>query len=400
MKIITQLLAGDLQYSKEEIEAEQALIDDQLDAVPTTPEAVEAADVVDAEDEVLESSEADIAETTEACVDMDEASQSLESLVEFLNMESADLTQREYSMIMATANGYLAKAKIDSDVLSFEESTALTTVPRETAKATLGEKAKQLGAGAIEALKKLLASIGQWLAGLFNKVKRTRNTLLSLGKALETSKLPHANITLPAKYAKAVEADVLPKLGKATHDILTERVKSIAQIAHSFQAPSPDQALSSIRFVTPELDGLPGEPHLDGLNLVEDIDQLWEKSTFTIKGSVVGDKEVSYPFNAQRAKSDVAGMIKLMDGVLAVEARWNQISADLKKAAGNAGANWGEGFVRKMGVSGAARLFDVGPRKFISYLATIVGLRAEAYAYALKHGTSESTVEAGQPAEA
>ena len=401
MKIIAQLLSADkLQYSKEELEAEEVLVDAELDAVPESDEEIEADDLEIENDEALEASDAEIADSTEACDNLDECAQSLESLVEFLNMESADLTQREYSMIMATANGYLEKAGIDSGVMSFEESTALTTVPREAAKSTLGEKAAQLKAAAIAAVQKLIAAVGQWITNQFNQVKRTRQQLVGLAKALESSDLPHANVTLPAKFAKAVAPDVLPKLARASHGILTERMKALAQMAHAFQSPDVERSLATVTFPAVELDGLPGEPSYEGFSIKEDIDHLWEKAQFKVAGSFVGDAEISYGFNAQRARGEVGGMIKLLDGVLETQGRWNTLAADLKKAAGSSGTNWADNAVRKLGVGAAGRMFEQGPKRFISYMTTLIGLRAGAYAYVLKHGTTESTVVEPEAAKA
>lgn len=395
MNIIKQLLNGDLQYSKEELEAEAEIVDEQLAAVPVTEEAVTATDVLDAEEVALTEADDEIEAATEACDDLNECNQSLESLVEFLSMESGDLTQREYALVMTTANSYLAKAGIESDVMSFEETTALTTVPREEAKATLAEKAKKLAAAAIEAVKRLIAAVGEWLSNVFNKVKRIRMQLLALGKALESAEVTHATVELPATYSNVVDDQVLPKLDRASKVILVDRVKVIAQVGHAMASPHMDASLRGIHCETADLEGLPGAPKISGFDVEKDIDKLWDLVPFEVSGSIKGTEPVEYPFNSAAAKKEVASLVLLLDCVLATEAKWKLLTVDLKKAAYNAGIGGVDGMVRRLGVSAAGRMFDQGPKRFIGYVTTVVSLRAGAITYALKHATVESTVIRG-----
>ena len=406
--VISNLLAGGiatsgLSFSREELEAEAVVVDDQLAATDVAEPVAEATEAVETTEAELEASEQAIEETVEAGENLGEATQSLENLVELLSMESADLTQREYGMLMATANGYLEKAKISPEDMSFEEASE-GDVSREEAKATLGEKIKALAKAGKDAVLKLLAEIGKWLAGMFDHVTRLRGQLVAMGKAASTQEIPDATVELDAKYGLVMAGRVVAGLGKAADRIFGEHTQSLRELGAEIAKQPLEEIAKGLRtqFRDIQFDGaLPGNPHF-GVEGQPAFSLAGEGSAhpnfaFNTDGKIVGEKPVQYKISTRVARTEIAEMIRLCDEITAAKKNWDAIDAENKKFYAN--DDFGARLVKRLGISGVAGLYNVGPRRFMKYAVQVLSLRAGGIAKAIKLAKAPASAASGSGTE-
>lgn len=408
--VISNLLAGGiatsgLTFSREELEAEAVVVDDQLAATDVAEPVAEATEAVETTEAELEASEQAIEETVEAGENLGEATQSLENLVELLSMESADLTQREYGMLMATANGYLEKAKISPEDMSFEESTDVA-VSRETAKATLGEKAKALAKAGKDAVLKLIAEIGKWLAGMFSHVTRLRGQLVAMGKAASENEIPEAEVELDGKYSLVMSGRVVAGLGKAADRIFGEHTHSLRELAAEIVKYTPEE-LSQLdepktHFRPIQFDGaLPGNPHFgDDANPAFSFTGKGYRGpafAFNTDGKIVGDKPVKYKISTRVARTEIAEMIRLCDEISAAQKGWDSIVAETKRI--YADEKLSQRILGYLGLNGIGGYYDVGPRRFMKYAVQVLSLRAGGIAKAIKLAKAPASAASGSGTE-
>lgn len=407
--IISNLLAGGiatsgLTFSREELEAEAVVVDDQLAATDVAEPVAEATEAVETTEAELEASEQAIEETVEAGENLGEATQSLENLVELLSMESADLTQREYGMLMATANGYLEKAKISPEDMSFEEASE-GAVSRETAKATLGEKAKALAKAAKDAVLKLIAEIGKWLAGMFDHVTRLRSQLVAMGKSVSEKEFPDTNVELDPKYGKVMAGRLVAGLSNAAFFILgdhTDRLGMLQAEVAKLPVDEWETTTPKTRFREIQLDAsLPGNPHFgDAEHPAFSMagESHWGPNFTFHYDDITGDKPVKLTVTTRGVRAEIAEMIRICDYITTTKKGWDKIVADNKRL--YADEKFVQRMVSRLGVNGVTGFYNVGPRRFMKYAVQVLSLRASGYAKAIKEARTGATDAAGSAATA
>jgi len=379
MSIINALLTGsELTFSKEELDAEQEVVAQVIEDVPETPAEVEAVDAADAEEEAVEAADDKIEEADEAAEDLDEVATSLESLVEFLALESGAMTAREVSMIHALANAHLQKAKIEPATMSFEEvvDNAATT-DRETVKSGIGAKAKQLASAAWEAIKRIIASIGEWFDKMFDGVQRTRGQLVGLAKALGQAGSARVDVKVPKKFAVAMdyEVPVLAKAAKAaTHSVgdtlLVEATKA-AKATETFDlAGSFQEAAKAFGAVA-----LPGNPKIsyaDGkISLAVNEEELKV------------DEETNVSFEPRRAASEISALISVCDQLTTARKDWARLSKEIKPA-NEEGVDGEVARFRRNAAREILSAYSATVKRFVSYALELIRMRAGAYAVCAK----------------
>ena len=390
--VINSLLANgqaqsDWNFSAEELQEEAVVVDEQIDSVPETEAEVAAVDAVEETEEQLEAAEKAIDEAEVGSEAASEAAVSLENLVELLSMESADLTPREYSMVMATANSYLAKAGIDSSVMSFEEE-AKVPVAREEAKTGLAEKAKTLFKAGKEAFLKMVAEIGKFLASLFDSAARLRNQLVAMGKSVND--VPTTDVEIDGKYQYVMDGKAISALGRVADKTFGEHCEGLKELADYFinVMTKPGEAgrlEDHVAFRPIDCRGLPGEATygVDGDQFLIAQTGVDAKSfEFHVPGKLSGEKPVRVRLSPQVVRTQLAEMIHLLDQLKAGKKAWDAVVAETKKA--YADESFGVKAVSWAGVNVAVGLFNRGPRQFASYAVKVVGLRAQGLAVAIK----------------
>jgi len=386
---VKRILAGELNFSREELEEAEQELDEVLDAPEVDPE----------EEDTKEQEEVASDEVTEANSEidsLDEAVTSLEELIGYLNLESAPLTPREYNLVMAQANQIIRRTGMGDLIGSFE-SESEQEVPREDAARDMKEKSNGLGTKILEAIKAVMAKLGEWWDYFFDMVVKTRRRLVGLAKDYTMASGNEFTHQLPAAFEAAMGDDVMGNLGKAYQIVMVQYVSRLGHLAFGVA----QQVGVNLEFPNLANIALPGKPNFErpGNYMAKDgqinIPDVIAAGTFKVTENIAGG-EKGQTFEAQFGKSfargDIGRMIAFCDLLAKAKGQWKQIQqrcqAELDKAlrmkfnpndkAQSRVQHWL--WMRLLG-----NLYDSGPKRFVKYAGGVMLQRAKAYAIVLEN---------------
>ena len=393
---VKRILAGELMFSKEEIDDAAQELDEQLAVTETDPD--ESASI-----EAEETLSDEITEGNEEVESLAEAATALEELADYLALESAPLTQREYGMVMAQANMIVRRSGLGDYIGSFEEA-AEGDVPREDAEAAVREKSKGLGTKLLEVIKAIWAKLGEWWNYFFDNVVKTRRKLVGLAKAYTMHSGNEFSHALPASYQAAMADDLPINLGKAYQSVMVQYVSHLGHLAFGVSQKV------GVGIAFPNLKGLdlPGAPNFTRPGNYTPppkqqvtIPEIVAAGTFTVNGNIAaGEKGQTFEaqFGKSYARSDIGRMIAFCDMLAKAKSQWEQVSkrcqAELDKALAAKHNDPDTRIQHWLWMRLLGNLYDSGPKRFVKYAAQVLMLRAQGYAIVLEKTAAPETQSA------
>lgn len=393
---VKRILAGELNFSREELEEAEQELDEVLEAPETDPEEEEAR-----EQEEVTSDE--ITEANSEIDSLDEAVTSLEELVGYLQLESAPLTPREYNLVMAQANQIIRRTGMEDLIGSFESESA-EDVPREDAAAAMKEKSNGLGTKILEAIKAVMAKLGEWWNYFFDNVVKTRRRLVGLAKAYTVHSGNEFSHALPTRYQAAMADDLPINLGKAYQSVMVQYVSHLGHLAFGVSQKV------GVGIAFPNLKGLdlPGAPNFARPGNYTPppkqqvtIPEIVAAGTFVVNGNIAaGEKGQTFEaqFGKSYARSDIGRMIAFCDMLAKAKSQWEQVSkrcqAELDKALAAKHNDPDTRIQHWLWMRLLGNLYDSGPKRFVKYAAQVLMLRAQGYAIVLEKTAAPETQSA------
>lgn len=366
MKLIQSILRGDLQFSAEEIEAEEQVVVGLIDEAPANVGEIED----DFQDEQDLSDE--VSEISDELIQVGEVEQSLEGLVELLKMEAKPLTGREYAMVMASANSMLQRAGLESESFTVEDAEVEQEHDRGSVASAIGDKAKAVGGAIVAAIKKIWAKMGEWWDMFFNNVTKARKRLVALAAVYTKAQNNEFECELPATFQKVMGDDVYTNLSKAYQDIMVNYVKQLGNLALSSGKRMP------LHLNTPATPSLPGAPAFTGIGPLRTLDEIREHCTFAVKESLTGEGDAfSVKMGKSFARSSIGQMISFCDLLLRAKNDWKRMKDIIDREMTKDGNPGGE---RWMTLRAVGIFYDIGPKNFVKYAGQVMMMRAKAYA--------------------
>lgn len=401
---VKRILAGELNFSREELEEAEQELDEVLEAPEADPEEEEAR-----EQEEVTSDE--ITEANSEIDSLDEAVTSLEELVGYLQLESAPLTPREYNLVMAQANQIIRRTGMEDLIGSFESESA-EDVPREDAASAMKEKSNGLGTKILEAIKAVMAKLGEWWDYFFDMIVKTRRRLVGLAKEYTMSSSNEFSHQVPVAFEACMSDDVMNDLGKAYQVVMVQYVSRLGHLAFGVA----QKVGVNLEFPNLERLGLPGKPNFErpGNYMAKDgqvsIPDVVAAGTFKVNEDIAksGEKGKTFQveFGKSFARSDIGRMIAFCDLLAKAKGQWKQIQKrcqdELDKAlrmkldpndkAQGRVQHWL--WMRLLG-----NLYDSGPKRFVKYAGSVMLQRAKGYALVLAWTKAPDVVENNNSAE-
>lgn len=366
MKLIQSILRGDLQFSAEEIEAEEQVVVGLIDAAPENIGVIE-------DDEADEQALSDeVTEISDELIQVGDVEQSLEGLVQLLQMESKPLTGREYAIVMATANSMLQRAGLASESFSVEDADVEQEHDRASVASAIGDKAKAVGGAIVAAIKKIWAKMGEWWDLFTNNIIKARKRLVALAAVYTKAQANEIECELPATFQKVMGDDVYTNLAKAYQDIMVGYVKEIGHMALS------SSKRLDLRLITPATPSLPGAPGFGVAGPLRSVENFQEHCQFKVKESLAGSGD---PFKVQMGKSfarnSIGQMISLCDLLIRAKTDWKRIKDVIEKEMIKEGNGGGERWIT---LRACSNIYDMGPKNFVKYAGQVLMMRAKAFA--------------------
>lgn len=386
---VKRVLAGELSFSREELEEAEQELDEVLDAPEVDDDEEESK-------ELEETTSDEITEANDQIDSLDEAVTSLEELAGFLNLESGNLTPREYNMVMAQANQIIRRTGMDDLIPGFEAASE-GDVPREDAADAVREKSSGLGTKILEAIKAVMAKLGEWWDYFFDMIVKTRRRLVGLAKGYTMASGNEFTHQLPKAFEACMSDDTMGNLGKAYQLVMVQYVSRLGHLAFGVA----QQVGVNLEFPNMSNIHLPGKPNFErpGNYMAKDgqvsIPDVVAAGTFRVTEDIAAGEKGS-TFEAQFGKSfargDIGRMIAFCDLLAKAKGQWKQIQqrcqAELDKAlrmkldpndkAQGRVQHWL--WMRLLG-----NLYDSGPKRFVKYAGSVMLQRAKAYAIVLEN---------------